>query len=134
VTIQLRNEVAAALERLSAPGQPLAVDAEGSTWQRYGDSLKRVRLWKDFAESWLEDATTKNRASGTLVVTSGAPGAGKSTFINAPADTVQVDADAVKKTLIEHEIARGSFGELLEIELPDGRPVMPAELSGLVHD
>lgn len=73
-------------------------------------------------------------AGRALVVTAGVPGAGKTTWLTSRAMAdgfLHVDPDDIKADLLEAD--PGLWGEILGIELPDGRPVRLAELAVLVH-
>lgn len=72
-----------------------------------------------------------------IVVTAGPPGAGKSTAIDHESTAVdcrRIDHDRIKGLLIGRAVEDRIYENWLRTRLADGRPIMPFELSGLVHE
>lgn len=132
----VRGDVAAALEGM-CDGGALSVHAANSTASRYGASPRRLRQWQAIFDEILagQDVPREGRA---LVVTAGPPGAGKSTALMEVMDGDlshwrRLDPDDIKERLIRLALVEGLYEELLRTCLPDGLPIMPLELAGLVH-
>lgn len=142
--------MAAALDAMCAPGQPLHVEAWHSSWRLHGlgDSpygvlydAARLRLHELVIERYLDDQDSPVPQDGyAAIVTAGAPGAGKSRAIDDDPTYKQwrrIDADRVKELLLGFDVLRPSpepaYIDLLSTALPDGGTVMPMELAGLVH-
>jgi predicted kinase len=71
-----------------------------------------------------------------VVITAGAPGAGKSTALKSRpeyADFRSIDADDFKDALLVDARDRGDLDLWLKHDLGDGRPVSERELSAYVH-
>lgn len=131
-----RDAAAAALELMCAPGGVLSVKSARATDAFYDGTAGRLRVWKGiFAQILAKDVPRQGRA---VVVMAGPPGAGKSTVLsNALAADLstyrRLDADVIKEHLIKQVLVDGHYDDLLSLDLPDGRPLMPMELAGLVH-
>ncbi|GAA1134813.1 zeta toxin family protein [Nocardioides aquiterrae] len=137
----VRARVAAELEELSAPGHELHSESPRSTWVTYGDTVARLRTWEELIEEFTslqEGITTDGRIA---IVTAGPPGSGKSTTTTAileagdnPTSYRRIDPDVIKDLLLDRAIKDGLYEPLLQKRLSDGLPIMPRELSGLVHE
>jgi len=133
----VRARVAGALEDLNLPGQDLSVDSARSTLRLHGDGAARMKVWEDIRDEYLARHPKVDVDGRAIVLSAGAPGAGKSTAIS---ETIgddsrwrRIDPDVIKEMLIERELASGTYDDLLARKLDDGRPIMPLELSSLVH-
>jgi hypothetical protein len=130
-----RDAVAAHLEILHASGQELHVNSPLSTRNRYGDSLARMRLWKQILDEMT--ASEVPRDGRAMLVTAGSPGAGKSRALHTLGvddnEYRRIDPDEIKKVLLTHEVEAGTYSDLLRRQLPDARLLMPFELASLVH-
>lgn len=77
------------------------------------------------------------REGKAALLTAGPPGAGKSAALDqfglAACGWRRLDADIVKEYLIEHALGSGRYDDLLDRQLADGHPIMPAELASLTH-
>lgn len=99
-----------------------------------GDQRRLVRAVRDwyietYAESVARDGTC-------VVVTSGPPGAGKSSALGSAVDTgskLVIDPDIAKEQLARWCVVEGVYGDLLSTVVSDGRPIMPLELSPLLQ-
>ena len=104
----------------------------------YGDSSSRMRVWNELIENFLSDQDGVVAEGRIGIVTAGPPGGGKSTQLESSFGSLGewrvIDPDRVKVLLIRKALDDGDYEELLRINLADGRPVMPLELSGLVHE
>lgn len=133
---QLRGVVAAQLTAMSAPGQPLNTDADRSTNVLYAGDLSRFAFRKRVIADYL-DRQTPVRQGFSVIVSAGAPGAGKSTSLreHVPdlADYRILDPDIIKDDLIEQALRDGIYDNLLSRTLDDGHTVAPRELAALVH-
>lgn len=131
-----RDAVAQELERLSRAGSPLDTDSPHATEVRYSGPASATRA-ADFAEEFMALQPSVSTSGGIVVVTAGAPGAGKSTTLEAEglltSSHRNLDADIIKDLILHHELSAGNFDELLEIPLPGGRRLRPLELASLVH-
>lgn len=70
------------------------------------------------------------------VITAGPPGAGKTAHVldsYRPTEWRVIDPDVVKDLILASEVPAGTFERFLTERLPDGHPIMPRELAGLVH-
>lgn len=126
---ELRDEVhAAALTAISAE-HPLDVRLAG------GDRRRLVRAARD----WYLDGYGEGVARGgtCVVVTAGPPGAGKSSTLSAAVEDIRsrlvIDADVAKEFLARWCVVEGAYGDVLSRMLPDGRAVMPLDLSPLLQ-
>lgn len=142
----LRGQVAAVLEDLNAPGGPLGTESPHATFRRHLLSgtdphhgrytADRVRLHASLVERHRARQVDVARDGFAAVVTAGPPGAGKSTFLDALDYGPQwrrIDADDFKTLLIEHDLDSLLPDDLVDLDLADGLPLMPLELSGLYH-
>lgn len=135
----MRVRVAEELERLNAPGGDLHVNSLRSTWRMYGDTAERLRVWESLTEAFLEDQPIVSSNGNLAVVTAGPPGAGKSTAIDRLGDDAvtwrRIDPDRLKELLIKRAIDDRIYEPIMQQHtLSDGRPILPMELSGLVHE
>ncbi|MDN5757750.1 MAG: zeta toxin family protein [Tomitella sp.] len=134
----IKADVADQLEQLSINGGPL--DPEGPYGPKdlglFTDRTYR-RLKREVVAEYFtlqDDIATEGACA---VVTSGPPGAGKSTIVNSLGyqdGYRDIDADVVKTLLLRRCIADGLYGEVLDIVLPDGHHIFAGELAALVHD
>lgn len=129
----LRAQCAAELIRLSNPGGPLATDGSRATFRLYPDQRLSVRA--EIIEAVREDCGDIRSDGWAVIVLAGPPGAGKSTERNreSRAGWLVIDADEIKKHLLTRAIRDGIYADLLDQRLPDGHPLLPAELASLVH-
>ncbi len=112
---------------------------------RAGTSLDRVltrgdqrRLVREASDWYLGTHASRAARNGTcVVVTAGPPGAGKSTILpSAVPDLTSrlvIDPDLAKVYLAGWCAEHGLYAEQLSVTLPDGRSLMPLELSPLLH-
>ncbi|HEX9229317.1 MAG TPA: zeta toxin family protein [Arthrobacter sp.] len=133
--------VAAQLDALTAPGAELNRDSALATYDpKVAPSADRVRfqrrLLDDFIEEGEEDVERSGRVA--VLVTAGPPGAGKSTAIDsrglAGDGWRRIDPDEIKRTLLDAAVADGRFEAVFSRTLADGHPIMPNEVSSLVHN
>lgn len=139
-----RSRLAAALETLTIPGGLLHVnsphasvnDARFFHAPNTPTSVRR-RLHRELLEEYESDlaiAATQGRA---VIITGGAPGAGKSSIVNSlrlEGHWRTIDPDGIKDLLLATCVPRGDFvGTQGLLSLPDGATIQPRELSGLVH-
>lgn len=103
-------------------------------------SQERIRFQRRLLDDLMaeHERDIEKEGEATVVITAGPPGAGKSSMVRGmglkPAGARVVDADAVKLKLLEAAVSEGIFDALLSHRLADGYPIMPSELSSLVHD
>lgn len=128
--------VASELEMLGAPGEPLSMRGPRATTSLYLDA-ERVHRSVRLAREYLDLQPDVAREGRAAIVTAGPPGAGKSTTLGSSGlgggSWREVDADKIKELIIRDELLAGTYSDLLERELSDGKPLMPLELSTLVH-
>lgn len=138
MTSAVRLRVAEELERLNAPGDLLHVASPRSTWSMYGDAVERLRVWETVIEEFLSEQSGVTVNGAFFVVTAGPPGAGKTTAVGTLGDDFahcrRVDPDRIKEMLIQRAVEDRIYEQFLQRVLADGRPVMPMELAGLVHE
>ncbi|WP_369369788.1 zeta toxin family protein [Promicromonospora sp. Populi] len=126
---ELRDEVhAAALAAISGERSLDAVLA----------SAQRRRLVREARDWYLETyAGGVTRGGSCVVVTAGPPGAGKSSTLSAAVEDVHsrlvIDADIAKEFLARRCVIDGTYASALSRVLPDGRNVMPLDLSPLLQ-
>lgn len=126
---ELRDEVHAAALTAISGGLPLdAVLA----------SAQRRRLVREARDWYLETYAGGVTLGGTcVVVTAGPPGAGKSSTLSAAVEDVHsrlvIDADIAKEFLARRCVIDGTYANVLSRVLPDGRNVMPMDLSPLLQ-
>lgn len=132
---ELRGLVAAQLEEMCDSGV-LGADSERSTSRLYASSLARADFQRDALDWYLGLADAPPRGGRTVVLTSGPPGAGKSTLVGVDtlSDYRRLDADRLKDHLIDRAISDGIYQDLLDTQLVDGAPIAPRELAALVHN
>ena len=134
----VRYRVAEELESLNTSGGDLSVSSPRSTWNQHGDRPERLRIWETLIEIVLADQEGVATDGSLVVVTSGPPGAGKSTAIDQLGTSVlrcrRIDPDRVKELLVQRAIEDRNYEHLLQRVLADGLPIMPMELSSLVHE
>lgn len=122
---------------LSCTGGILTFESPLSTETLYGGSIGREKFHAEIIEGYLSDSADVGKDGLAAIVTAGPPGAGKSTRLNEVENDLagyrRLDADRIKDLLLEQAIKDGIFQKLLEMELPDGRPILPNELAVLVH-
>lgn len=85
----------------------------------------------------MEDQESVDCGGELLVITAGPPGAGKSSAVELVPKVEgcrRLDPDRVKELIIGRAVEDRIYEDLLCEYLADGRPVMPNELSGLVHE
>lgn len=135
---ELRATVAGRLERLSTGGGPLdPAGANGPEQLGAFTGSAYRRLTRTVVAEYLALQEDIPAQGACAVVTSGPPGAGKSSIVNrlGYGDGYRdIDADAVKTLLLRRCIADGLYGSVLDIVLPDGHRVLAGELAALVHD
>lgn len=129
-----RDEVAEKLESWSREGGVLAHGGPNATVNLYQHDVRRRHVLRSVFDRFMGLQDYVEFEGACAVVTAGPPGAGKSTLsAEVGYGYRRIDADVIKDMLIEHELERGTFAELLKVKLPDGMPLHPRELSGLVH-
>jgi hypothetical protein len=126
---ELRDEVhAAALTALSGE-RPLDVILTRAEQRRL---VRFARDW--YLETHAESVT---RGGTCVVVTAGPPGAGKSSTLSTAVEDVRsrlvIDADVAKEFLARWCMNAGTYNAVLSQVLPDGRNVMPLDLSPLLQ-
>ena len=138
MTGAVRYRVAEELETLSAKDGDLHVGSPRSTWRMYGDRPERLRVWESLIETVLGDQEDVASDGSLIVVTAGPPGAGKSTALDHLGASYgrcrRIDPDRVKELLVQRAVEDRIYEHLLQRSLGDGLPIMPMELSGLVHE
>lgn len=134
-------EVAEELNGLNAEGERLNRNSAHATYHPGKPlSQERIRFQRRLLDDLMAEHERDREKEGeaTAVITAGPPGAGKSSMVRGmglkPAGARVVDADAVKLKLVEAAVSEGIFDALLSHRLADGYPIMPSELSSLVHD
>lgn len=141
--VDLRDRVArelSSLLRKAGLDNPWSDRTDASTRWLYSDGVlyeaARLRLHRELVE---RQRVTPAPATGgrlAVVITAGAPGAGKSCAIAADrrlAAFRDIDADDFKDALLLDAEAAGLLTAWTGIILTDGRPVALRELSGFVH-
>lgn len=143
MVVDLRDRVARELQSLlrrAGLDNPWSDRADASTRGRYSDGVlyevARLRLHHELVEH--RRAVPAPAADGRLavVITAGAPGAGKSRVVAADprlAAFRDIDADDFKDPLLLAAEATGLLTAWTDTALADGRPVALRELSGFVH-
>ncbi|NQW73249.1 MAG: zeta toxin family protein [Actinobacteria bacterium] len=145
---EMRNEVAATLDVLSAAKGALHVEASSATWRlhaltgtdpyniRY--TPNRLRVHQRIVDRFL--SSPDDIAEGSVVVaTAGPPGAGKTARLADLGYGLgwrRIDSDTFKRLLIEHDLRTGDLvmpDEVKEFVLADGKGIMPLELASLYH-
>ena len=138
MTTTVRTRVAEQLERLNAPGGHLHTASSRSTWEMYGDKPERLRFWETLIETFLGEQAGVASEGALIVVTAGPPGAGKSTVVDQLGQTYRscrrIDSDRIKELLVKRAVEDRIYEQHLRRGLADGRPIMPLELAGLVHE
>ncbi|MDV6271786.1 DEAD/DEAH box helicase family protein [Rhodococcus globerulus] len=134
---ELLEAVAAQLETLCIPGQPLDKNGLRSS-ARARDAVSRSRTRMDIVEMYLSEQTDVAVGRQFLALaTAGPPAAGKSSSIERRELAGQgwrlVDADRVKDYLLRDALDQGFYDDLLDQVLADGHRLMPRELATLVH-
>ena len=130
-----QTTVAAELNALSAPGQPLNTDAKHCTNTMYASDIGRRRFRKHLVNKYL--ANSSPQVGRLAIVTAGPPGAGKTTLLRAEVKMLSqyriLDADEIKDDLIDQAVSDGIYNHLLVQKLADGYGISPRELAPLVH-
>lgn len=124
---RLRNRIHAQIAALHTGGQLSAPQA-------VRDYLSDRTIQAVAAEyrAQRSDAPTDGRAA---IVTAGAPGAGKSSALNAIADGYRrIDPDDIKDLLLAHLETAGLLAIRHQHLLADKNPVTPGELAAWVHN
>ncbi|WP_454859978.1 zeta toxin family protein [Promicromonospora soli] len=126
---ELRDEIHAAALTVVSGERPLDVVLARA---------QRRRLVRDARDWYLETYAGSVTRDGTcVVVTAGPPGAGKSSTLSTAVDDVRsrlvIDADIAKEFLARWCVLDGTYGTALSRVLPDGRNVMPLDLSPLLQ-
>ncbi|MEO8528822.1 MAG: zeta toxin family protein [Pseudolysinimonas sp.] len=130
----LRAAVAHELERMCAPGG--ALDPLGPRSSVAGDRAVVMRRALDVATEFLALQTHVEVGGLMAIVTAGPPGAGKSTWLEHEGRVNGyrvIDPDVIKDALLRSLATHGDFDDLYRHLLPDGAPIRPRELAGLVH-
>jgi ribose 1,5-bisphosphokinase PhnN len=96
------------------------------------------RLVRDARDWYLNTYAGEVSRGGTcVVVTAGPPGAGKTSTLSAAVEDLPsrlvIDADIVKEFLARRCLLEGTYGDVLSQVFPDGRHVMPLDLSPLLQ-
>jgi adenylate kinase family enzyme len=102
-------------------------------------SPDRLRFQRCLLDDLIDGEKRAIKTDGrAALVTAGPPGAGKSTLVEkldlAGDGWRVIDADVIKVRLLEAGVQDGIFQSILVRTLADGYPVMPNELSSLVHN
>lgn len=126
---ELRDEVHAAALTVISGENPLDALLTG------GERRRLVRAARDW---YLETYGGGVARGGTcVVVTAGPPGAGKGSTLATAVEDVRtrlvIDADTAKEFLARRCVVDGIYGTALARGLPDGRGVMPLDLSPLLQ-
>ena len=137
------------LERLSAQGGPLTSEAPTATIHNpkfFGPSGNptpaRRQVQRQILQKYLEQYPNFE-AEGQAIVMAGPPGAGKSSALQdiitetgiSKEKWLLLDADEVKKLLLDQAQADGTYQDLIPDELrAEGITPYPAELASVVHE
>lgn len=124
------------LIRLTQPGSLLHKDSNRSTASLYGATDRpRRNFHRELLEKYTADAADLGKDGSAALITAGPPGAGKSTEVAKLGLTGYrvIDPDEIKERLLEKACADGIFDDLLQLQLEDGRTLLPNELASLVH-
>lgn len=116
----------------------LAVVQGGTALDKLLTRSQQRSLVRDVRDWYLDAHAGAATTDGTcIVVTAGAPGAGKTPALrSAVADLgtrFVIDPDVAKEYLAHWCIDEGIYSELLTTEMPDGLPFMPLELSPVLQ-
>ena len=99
----------------------------------------RIRFQRQLLDNFLSEGGEDIEKGGlAAVITAGPPGAGKSTLVRklelaGPGWRI-IDADAIKLKLLAAAVQEGTFDGVFTQHLEDGYPIMPNEVSSLVHN
>lgn len=133
--------VEAELNTLTAPGAELYRHSPLATQQeKVPPSAERLRFQRRLLDDFLEESEEGVEKGGrvAVLITAGPPGAGKSTKVDelglADDGWRHIDADDLKRRLLDAALADGIFDSVLSRTLADGYQIMPNELSSLVHN
>lgn len=133
----MRERVSARLEELSGPGALLDFEGARATERLYEFDASRDLILEEVESEYLMRQPRVSAQGRCAVVTAGPPGAGKSAAVRESGRVDDqwrvIDADVIKEMLLRRAITDHIFDDLLALTLPDGRPLMPLELAGLVH-
>lgn len=118
-------------------GKPLHAASARSTLALYEGDRRRDRTLQEVIEWYLDLAEPSRDGQCAAVISSGPPGAGKSTALRerhlVEGSYRYLDADLVKDELLRRAIGDGHYGDLLSTPLADAHPIAPRELAALVH-
>lgn len=129
-----QDAVAAKLESWCQPGRPLDSRGPNASNNLFARDSRRRATLKEIREQYLARQSDVDHDKSCAVVTAGPPAAGKSTAVATLGPGYRiVDPDIIKDLLLRRALGDGTYDPLLEIDLPDGHPVHPRELAGLVH-
>lgn len=133
----LRDSVARQLVGLGQAGRPLHVASGRSTLALYEGDRRRDRTLQEVIEWYLDLAEPSRDGHCAAIISSGPPGAGKSTALRerhlVEGSYRYLDADLVKDELLRRAIGDGHYSDLLSTVLADSHPIAPRELAALVH-
>ena len=133
----MRHATEQELVRLTDSGARLGRDSCLATSNLYPKlDRSRRRFREGLIEEYVSDTADVGRDGAAALITAGPPGAGKSTCIEKlglGSGYRIIDADKIKEKLLEKAIEDGIFEDLLRIQLPDCRSILPNELAVLVH-
>lgn len=129
------------LNALTAPGGELHRHSALATHhERVPVSSERVRFQRSLLDNLMEEGEEGVETGGrvAVLITAGPPGAGKSTKVEelglADDGWRHIDADDIKRKLLDAALADGIFEPVFSRTLADGYPIMPNEGSSLVHN
>lgn len=99
---------------------------------------ERLRFQRQLLDELIDEGKGDIGTDGlAALVTAGPPGAGKSTLVRnlhlAGEGWRVIDADDIKVRLLRTALQDGIFSSIFARRLADGHPIMPNELSSLVH-
>lgn len=133
--------VEAELNALTAPGGELYRHSALATYHEKDPvTTERARFQRRLLDDLIEEGEDRVEKGGrvAVLITAGPPGAGKSTKVDdlglAGDGWRRIDADDIKRKLLDAALVDGNFGQLFLRRLADGYPIMPNELASLVHN
>ncbi|GAB6919772.1 hypothetical protein JCM9803A_02220 [Rhodococcus erythropolis] len=122
---------------LGQSGRPLHAASGRSTLALYESDRRRDRTLQEVIEWYLDLAEPSRDGQCAAIISSGPPGAGKSTALRerhlVEGSYRYLDADLVKDELLRRAISDGHYSDLLSTVLADSHPIAPRELAALVH-
>lgn len=128
------------LNALTAPGGELYRHSALATLLPEGDiHPDRLRFQRRLLDELIDEGKGDVETDGlAALITAGPPGAGKSTLVRnlrlAGEGWRVIDSDDIKVRLLRAAVQDGTYDSVLSRTLTDGHPIMPNELSSLVHN